>query len=418
MSRRASIRLGERNVGELVERPDGIVEFQFAEAYSRLFPRPVLGQLFEDDLTATYRGKKERSQLPAYFANMLPEGRLRSLLESRGGIPERDDLGLLVLLGRDLPGAVVVDSPTGEARTADDAFSPGNGDDDTTPLRFSLAGVQMKFSVVHERDKLTLPARDKAGDSIVKLHGPQLPGLAQNEYSMMEWARESGFEVPACSLWALGDLEGLPIDEVDPEASAFVIRRYDREGELRLHQEDFAQVVGLWPSLKYDHLTYEKLGILVQRIVGDDGFIEYMRRIALMVATGNGDAHAKNWSLIYRDGIRPALAPLYDQVFTGAWPRLERVAGQTRRRVRSPELALKLLGMKHFGSCDSVFFERLGAKVGQPLVAREVARETLSRLRSAWARVSEALPMFADHKDLLRSHWSAVPCLREHGPLG
>jgi serine/threonine-protein kinase HipA len=41
-----------------------------------------------------------------------------------------------------------------------------------------------------------------------------------------------------------------------------------------------------------------------------------MRRLAFMVLSGNADAHLKNWSLLYPDGVRPRLAPVYDLVST------------------------------------------------------------------------------------------------------
>jgi serine/threonine-protein kinase HipA len=411
-TRRAIVRLGVVAVGDLIERPDGIVEFQTREDYRHSQDRPVLGQQFEDDLGATYRGKRE-SPLPVFFANLLPEGRLRTLLESRGLVDERDDFGLLILLGSDLPGAVVVESMDGAelGRSLPPTSDAPVADDD--PFRFSLAGVQLKFSVVHQGDKLTLPARNTAGNYIVKLHGPQLVGLAENEFSVMQWARAAGLEVPECELRSLDDLKGLPLEEVDPAGMAFVIRRYDRGEAQRIHQEDLAQVSGLRPSLKYDYLKYETVGLLVNGIVGAEGFLEYIRRLAFLVASGNGDAHAKNWSLLYPDGITPQLSPLYDQVFTSAWPRLVTNAGTLRSRARKPELALKFLGKKRFVEVDLSIFERLGNQVALGPEAVNVAREMFDRAADAWRRTHSNLPMLSEHKELLRAYWRTVPCLRD-----
>lgn len=41
---------------------------------------------------------------------------------------------------------------------------------------------------------------------------------------------------------------------------------------------------------------------------------EFLGRMVAFILMGNTDAHLKNWALIYEDGVRPALAPLYDPV--------------------------------------------------------------------------------------------------------
>lgn len=413
MTRRLAVRLNSLAIGDLVERADGIVEFHIREDYRRIENRPVLGQLFEDDPRATYHGRRD-SPLPTFFANLLPEGRLRALFETSGLVEERDDTGLLALLGQDLPGAVIVEPMPDETDGPRGAAEEQPLFEDEDNFRFSLAGVQLKFSVVHDGDKLTLPARNVAGDSIVKLHGAQLPGLAENEFSIMSWAEECGFEVPPCELYSLGELKGLPLDNVDPHGRAFVIRRYDREGNRRIHQEDFAQIANLRPALKYDYLKYEVLGRLIHAIIGKQGFLEFVRRLAFMVATGNGDAHAKNWSLVYRDGVRPTLAPLYDQVFTSAWPRLVSVTGGQGSRTASAQLALKFFGVKHFAECEIGLFERLGAICSMSAESVNEARETFERAADSWARINAKLPMRGEHRTLLHEHWKSVPCLRHY----
>lgn len=119
------------------------------------------------------------------------------------------------------------------------------------------------------------------------------------------------------------------------ETSVLVIRRYDREGTRRIHQEDFAQVVSLPPRLKYEHISYEQCAALALQIAGKDAYREFIRRLAFVIASGNTDAHLKNWSLVYPDGVNARLSPLYDQVCTIAWEELPRT------------LALRLSGRRH-----------------------------------------------------------------------
>jgi serine/threonine-protein kinase HipA len=92
-----------------------------------------------------------------------------------------------------------------------------------------------------------------------------------------------------------------------------------------------------------------------------------------MVASGNTDAHLKNWSLLYPDGIRAQLSPLYDQVCTIAWKDLPRT------------LALRFSGRKQLLEVDERAFLRLAEKVGadgERTLA--VVRETLQRIAEAW----------------------------------
>ena len=107
MSRRLEVLLYDQPVGEISETPGGGTEFRLSSSYREIVPRPVLGQKFEDDLERVHRSRKGQG-LPDFFANLIPEGRLRDLIEEAGGLEDGDDLGLLAFVGRDLPGAVVV----------------------------------------------------------------------------------------------------------------------------------------------------------------------------------------------------------------------------------------------------------------------------------------------------------------------
>ena len=115
MKRSFGVRLNDVFVGNLTESDDGRVTFRFAEEYRRRLQRPVLSQSFEDDLLRIYRGKDR--ELPPFFANLVPEGHLRELIEQSVGLDRGDDLGLLAAVGFDLPGAVDIQAqpPNGEA---------------------------------------------------------------------------------------------------------------------------------------------------------------------------------------------------------------------------------------------------------------------------------------------------------------
>jgi serine/threonine-protein kinase HipA len=386
--------------------------FRFFEDYRRLPRRPVLGQHFEDDLHKTHSGK--RGALPPWFANLVPEGALRDLLRRSLGLETDADLPILAAVGRDLPGAVEVlpaaidaglfsdgSIHEGESDARDYAETPAQTE---LALRFSLPGVQMKFSVLREQEKITLPVHGQLGDWIVKLDSRRFPGLVENEFATMEWARAVGLQVPECQITSLEALPPALRSYAPDGTNAFLIRRYDRDGRRRIHQEDFAQLVNLPPALKYEQVTYEGCARLVQQIVGPAGYREFVRRLAFMVAAGNMDAHLKNWSLLYPDDISAVLSPLYDQVATIAWP------DETTR-----ELALKFAGTKDPFRIDIAAFARLAEKSGGDVKETiRIVQETIEQTAAAWTTsvASEAMP--SEHVQRLREYWSRAPLVKDH----
>lgn len=405
--RAARVLLDELPVGELIEDDDGYVEFRILQRYREMGRRPVLGQWFEDQRHGTQRGARPR-ELPPFFANLIPEGALRLRLGKLLGVDPVDDFGFLCAVGRDLPGAVVVEPHDGDLRgravppPSEPAVEPG--------LRFSLAGVQLKFSMRREGERLSVPGRDERGDWIVKIAFDNYPDLCANEWVTMQWARLAGFDVPETELRTLRDLAGAP-HEADPDTPVFIIRRYDREpGNRRIHQEDFQQIVGRRPEGKYDDVTYDGLVLLASRIVGDDAYEEMLRRLAFIVASGNDDAHMKNWSVTYPNtyphGIQAQLSPLYDQVFTAQWPQF------------STEMALKLGGTKEFAAITIARFRELARRVHQsPDDAEQIVLQTVSQIVEVWNELREDPRVTPAYREALQRHWRKVPLLQPHALL-
>ena len=77
----------------------------FSERYRAMTRRPVVGQWFEDQRHGLQRGDRP-GDLPAFFANMIPEGSLRFRIGSRLGVADDDDFGFLCSVGADLEPAV------------------------------------------------------------------------------------------------------------------------------------------------------------------------------------------------------------------------------------------------------------------------------------------------------------------------
>ncbi|PRQ06141.1 type II toxin-antitoxin system HipA family toxin [Enhygromyxa salina] len=414
MARSFDVELHGQVIGTLRESESGFVGFKFNDSYRRSRRRDVLGQAFVDKLGAEHVGKQR--ELPPFFANLVPEGELRPFLEQRLGIEPRDDLGLLALVGHDLPGAVEVRPRAGAsvATTEDheseltDVVTPRPLTDADEELRFSLAGMQLKFSVVRAEDKVTFPVSGERGDWLVKLDSERFPGVVENEHAMLSWAREAGFVVPACQLVPTTSLQGSLIRYAEPGVNALMISRYDRLGSDRIHQEDFAQVINARPINKYGNVTYEQLAILVQNIISETARDEFIRRLVFMIASGNSDAHLKNWSLIYPNRRDAELAPLYDQVATVAW------LDADGKAIIKPVVALKLAGVRRFAELSSETFASFAERIR--VDTKHVAalvHDTLERLREAWKRVRQRRDwqLAAAHEQALAEHWQRTPLL-------
>jgi serine/threonine-protein kinase HipA len=260
-------------------------------------------------------------RVPPFFSNLLPEGHLRTYLAEQAGVKPDREFFLLAALGSDLAGAVTVtplvtDDALAEQRKHEEEEQAGRPGDEV--LRFSLAGVQLKFSAVMETTGgLTIPAHGIGGSWIVKMPSTRFPAVPENEYVMLELARAAGINVPEVRLVPIAEIQGLPEEAARMSGNALVVRRFDRgpDGQL-IHMEDFAQVFGLFPDDKYGRRSYANIAAVLWAETGEEGTYEFVRRLAFSIAIGNGDMHLKNWSLLYPDGRKPVLSPAYDFVAT------------------------------------------------------------------------------------------------------
>lgn len=360
--------------------------FRLDDEYIELADRPVLGQVFEDAPGKEYR---VASGLPPWFSNLLPEGPLRELIARKVGVHPSRDLFLLAHLGDDLPGAVrvVASEPSHlvDIDPADDDAPQPRAEVSDFDFKFSLAGVQLKFSVLSDERGVTLPVSGQHGDFIAKLPDERHDGVPQNEFSMMTWARESGIDVPYFSLVLTEQIAGIPSEVARPGTEAFVIRRFDRADGKAVHIEDFAQVLNRLPTAegKYGGANYETLAKILLALRGIEDVREFVRRLVAIVAMGNGDAHLKNWSLIYPDGRTARLSPAYDLVSTVTYVRTEE------------SLALNLAKSKAFADADLTSFRRMSRKLdlASENELDDTVRGTVDALRTSWRSLRLELPL-------------------------
>lgn len=391
--RSLSVWLREQRVGTLHALGEQI-RFVLDDAYVANPHRAVLGLRFEEDLRARHRSIR---RLPPWFSNLLPEGRLRQWIAEARGVSETLELELLAEVGHDLPGAVRVTddahSSMVDAAGAREIFTNGVGTRGRTDVwRFSLAGVAMKLSMLQRGERFTAPAVGEGGDWIVKLPDAVYPDVPTNEHAMMELARRVGIEVPETRLVHRDELSDVP-DEFWPsgERLAYAVRRFDRTKDRGLvHMEDLAQVRGFYPDDKYSG-SFETVGALVYRGRDTRSVLEFVRRLAFIVLIRNGDAHLKNWSLLYEDPRVPKLAPAYDMVSTAVY----QPAG------RPEDLGLKLGESRSFEAVSLARFERLQRKLGVTNVSFvDEVHGLVERVRAAWPETAE---MLSDRPFLLRS---------------
>jgi len=375
-----AVHLHGRRIGVLSRLVGDRHLFAFEQDYADDPHRPVLSLSFKGQaggLVTAVRPVGRR--VPSFFSNLLPEGPLRKYLAERAGVKPEREFFLLAALGADLPGAVTVTPFVADGQRDIDAEHHRGDRHDTGMLRFSLAGVQLKFSAVMETSGgLTIPARGVGGSWIVKLPSLQFPAGPENEYVMLELARAAGITVPEVRLVPVSDIHGLPEDAARMGGNALVVRRFDRAaGGRRIHAEDFAQVFGLFPDDQYGRRSYANIAAVLWAETGDAGTYEFVRRLVFSVWIGNGDMHLKNWSLLYPDGRTPALSPAYDFVATFPY-------------ISGDRLALSFGGSRSLSEITVDQVRRFTDKAGLPTSpVWEIVRETAERIPAAWKALAQ-----------------------------
>ena len=368
-----AVDLGGRRIGVIYRLAGERQLFAFEQDYIDDPRRPTLSLSFKGRTGGLVTSLRPiTARVPPFFSNLLPEGHLRTYLAGQAGVKPEREFHLLAALGADLAGAVTVAPLEGDR--LNDREIHYEEDEQDSVLRFSLAGVQLKFSALTEASGgLTIPAHGVGGSLIVKLPSMQFPDVAENEYVMLELARAIGIDVPAIKLIPVEEIRGLPKDAASLKGKALAVQRFDRaSGGRRIHMEDFAQVFGVFPNNKYEGHSYANIAAVLWAETGDEGTYEFVRRLVFSVLTGNGDMHLKNWSLLYPDGSRPVLTPAYDFVSTLPY-------------IPDDKLALTFGGSR---SMDAIAFDqvrRFTDTAGLPMnPVWKIVLETVELTASAW----------------------------------
>jgi serine/threonine-protein kinase HipA len=312
-----------------------------------------------------------------------------------------NEFQIISYLGHDLPGALIVtpmepdDVPKSLLSTHGNAKAikfEGSGQES----KFSLAGVQMKFSMKEKDGRYNLSKNGELGDWIIKTPSTKHKHVPLNEYTAMSLAALAGVNIPEIKLIELDKLDNLPPINLPDEKLAFAIKRFDRDGNTRIHMEDFAQVLVKYPQQKYNAASYENLGKVLYGFSGDglSDAQQFARRLLVNILLANGDAHLKNWSLLYQDQVTPRLSPAYDILTTSVY-----IDHETK-------YALNLGKTKEWYSVTEENFQHWANKSGIPWRAlKPHIDDMMEKARSLWPEALKDLPMDEEHKDKLKKHW-------------
>ncbi|WP_337909524.1 type II toxin-antitoxin system HipA family toxin [Vibrio cholerae] len=378
--------------------------FAFMDSYIHDESRPVLGLGFKDALGGLLTNfKPTQTKLTPFFSNLLPEETMRHYLAERAGVNPAREFFLLWVLGQDLAGAITVEPADGEALPPN---VQQDIDDETkidVPMRFSLAGVQLKFSAVQQANGgLIIPATGQGGSWIVKLPSSRFDAVPENEYSMMELARMLGMDVPETQLLPISQIANIPdgigkFGDAFKNAQAFVIKRFDRAGDQAVHIEDFAQVFGVYPQDKYKKASMRNIAQVIGIEGQDEDIAEFTRRLVFNTLIGNADMHLKNWSVIYKDKRAASIAPAYDFVSTIPY-------------IQDDSASLKVSRSKKFSDFTLDELSHLAAKAMLPeKLVLDTAKQTVAGFHEIWAKEKAHLPLTKSMIEAIETHLRSIP---------
>ena len=278
------------------------------------------------------------NKLHPIFEMHLPEGYLLSIIKKHfSKIAKTDDFGLLNIMSSSIKGRISYETDSvivTNNLTLDDLLHPKS---DTLfdelvnrfALNSALSGVQPKVLATIE-NKTTL----KIDDYIVKSWGEDYPELALNEYYCMKIVKLANIEVPE---FFISDDERL-----------FIMKRFDKIDDNYIGFEDMCVLMGKQRDDKYEG-SLEQIVKTIKTFVSaqhkKSSLINFFKMTYLNYRLKNGDAHLKNFGLIYSGIDDIKLAPAYDVVSTVVY-------------IKNDIPALLLLGSKKWW--DKKYLEKFG----------------------------------------------------------
>jgi serine/threonine-protein kinase HipA len=263
----------------------------------------------------------------AYVEGLLPQGARRRAIARELGLDPGDGYGLIAEIGADCLGAVSFGRGPAEAEARgvesltwltdaeleellqprpERLFDPA----DPRRMRFALPGERHKLALIYDEsaDRWAWPRPGEPSTHILKPEAPERPGIVANEHACSLAYRELGLPVAHT---AVAEIAG---------QTCLVCKRFDRWGEgpaaERLHQESFAQALGIAPDNARGRLCSgtptlaEASGLL--RAIGEEVAVETLMRTTFCdLLIGCTGLRGGNAALLFGDQ-GAMLAPFYD----------------------------------------------------------------------------------------------------------
>jgi len=336
------------------------------------------------------------AEIEPFLSNLLPDDIIRTRLAAILQIPRENTFALLRAIGGDCAGAVSFlsegQSPDAGGceeyrELSDEEAGRILGNLQKRPLdvgeegfRISGAGAQDKLIACIKEGRVLLPLNGTPSTHIIKPAMAEYPNSVENEWFSMRLAAACGLDAAECDIATIGGRR------------CYVCTRYDREiveGKVRrLHQEDFCQMLKVDPKRKYESIGgpgfAESFSLLRALQLPASDTLEFFDRAIFNFLVGNGDAHAKNFSVVYRNGV-PRLSPAYDIMSTTVYPDVGR------------RMAMKVDGEYAFKWMSRGKYVRMAGKSGiSPRIAMreidKVIRRTERNLPNVEARARRLFP--------------------------
>lgn len=348
--RELEVRLYARRVGSLRRDAGERLEFQYDRDYASERDNPPLSARL-----ALRREPYAHERAHPWFDALLPEDVRRQHLARIVNAASLQTWELLHAAGGECAGAVQIFGQ--EHRRQEPRIVPLT--DETlfvllkerpvepigtvdASARISLAGAQEKVALCRSDDgRWALPLGGHPSTHILKPQSTSFERLVENEHYCMELARRCGLDTARTAVERIRDLTVLVVERYD--------RRTSPRGTLeRIHQEDFAQALGV--TEKYQ----DKGGPSAYDFFDVPGVERgaLFDRLMLNWLVGNCDAHAKNYSILEPGTANARLAPLYDVLCTECYADLDRT------------LATRIGRAAHLNAVTREAVEALGRRVG------------------------------------------------------
>ncbi len=279
-----------------------------------------------------------------YFEGLLPEGFLKMTVAQRMRTDESDYLSILSGLGRECLGAITIYdekdtdvTPSYEHLSMDQIREIAREGATwsvqlVTKAHLSLAGASGKVGLYYDDDNMCwyLPMGNAPSTHIVKQSHVRLDSIVTNEQLALNTAGLLGIPVPESNIINTGNGGE---DEV-----LFATKRYDRviskdnqhsinglKVPSRLHQEDFAQAMGIASINKYENAGghhMRDMFAIIRKYSGNpiEDQLKLWDIIVFDYLIGNTDNHIKNISLLYGENLKTIrIAPAYDIISTAVY---------------------------------------------------------------------------------------------------